>query len=48
MVTDMIDSGELSEADVLAVTPIGRLGRPNEIAQAVLWLCSQERASSSA
>ena len=40
MVTDMIDKGELVEADAVANQPIGRLGRPEEIAQAVLWLCS--------
>ncbi len=40
MVTDMIAKGELSVADAIANQPIGRLGRPEEIAASVLWLCS--------
>ena len=41
MVADMLAMEPDAMKDILRDQPIGRLGRPEEIAAAVLWLCSE-------
>jgi NAD(P)-dependent dehydrogenase (short-subunit alcohol dehydrogenase family) len=40
MVEDMVAKGWIAMEDMVSGNPMGRLGRPEEIASAVLWLCS--------
>lgn len=40
MVADMLEGQADAMADILKLQPIGRLGHADEIAAAVLWLCS--------
>lgn len=40
MVANMIVRERISQADMVKDQPTGRIGRPEEIAAAVLWLCS--------
>jgi NAD(P)-dependent dehydrogenase (short-subunit alcohol dehydrogenase family) len=40
MVTDMLESQAEAMKEIMREQPIGRLGRSEEIAAAVLWLCS--------
>jgi NAD(P)-dependent dehydrogenase (short-subunit alcohol dehydrogenase family) len=40
LVDRCLDKGAFSEAQILAAEPMHRMGKPEEIAEAVLWLCS--------
>jgi NAD(P)-dependent dehydrogenase (short-subunit alcohol dehydrogenase family) len=40
LVDRCLDRGAFSEEQILAAEPMHRMGKPEEIAEAVLWLCS--------
>jgi NAD(P)-dependent dehydrogenase (short-subunit alcohol dehydrogenase family) len=40
MVERVVDTGSFSEQDFISSEPVGRMGRPEEIAQGVVWLLS--------
>jgi NAD(P)-dependent dehydrogenase (short-subunit alcohol dehydrogenase family) len=42
MVERVIDGGSISEDAMVAAEPIGRIGKPEEIANVVLFLCSDD------
>lgn len=44
MVDELINSSPDMENRLRRAIPIGRFGQPEEIAQAILWLCSEENA----
>ena len=40
MVARMVDSGGMNEHEFLAAEPVGRMGKPEEIGEGVVWLLS--------
>ena len=40
MVARMVDSGGMNEQEFIASEPVGRMGRPEEIGEGVVWLLS--------
>jgi len=41
MVARMVDSGGMNEQEFIAAEPVGRMGRPEEIGEGVVWLLSE-------
>ena len=41
MVARMIDSGGMDEREFIAAEPVGRMGKPEEIGEGVVWLLSE-------
>lgn len=44
MVQDLVNTAPEMEERMRRMIPIGRFGEPDEIAQAILWLCADENA----
>lgn len=42
MVDRVVASDEVAERRLIEMEPVGRMGQPSEVADAVLWLCSDE------
>jgi NAD(P)-dependent dehydrogenase (short-subunit alcohol dehydrogenase family) len=40
MVARLVDTGAMNEQDLLAIEPVGRMGKPEEIGEGVVWLLS--------
>lgn len=40
MVEELVGGGAVTRADLKAAQPIGRIGRPEEVAEAIVWLLS--------
>lgn len=40
MVEELVGGGAVTRADLAAAQPIGRIGRPGEVAEAIVWLLS--------
>jgi NAD(P)-dependent dehydrogenase (short-subunit alcohol dehydrogenase family) len=42
MVERVIEADPEIEGQFTALEPVGRMGRPEEVASSVLWLCSED------